>query len=138
MKLSIIQGKVVKSTRVVHRTGYLDPLTMAGTIVTNNITTSCCEDLITTILFDNLYYYVDQMPLSPTTWQILLSYLLDCCLVCYWRTRYLRTKRAPGHMSPWSRTLQGKYFSIHITCIYKNSLSGSLVLVKKRNRKKKV
>lgn len=35
------EGKVISSMRAVTRTGYLDPLTGSGTLVTNNITTSC-------------------------------------------------------------------------------------------------
>jgi hypothetical protein len=42
----VLQGKVIRSMRAVTKTGYLDPLTGTGTLVTNNISTSCCKLLL--------------------------------------------------------------------------------------------
>ena len=34
---------MIRSMNYVEKTGYLDPLTQSGTIVSNNITASCCK-----------------------------------------------------------------------------------------------
>ena len=45
--INFIQGKIIKSMEYVEQIGYLDPLTESGTIVTNNITASCCKYSLT-------------------------------------------------------------------------------------------
>ena len=41
--ITLFQGKIIQSMKYVEQMGYLDPLTESGTIVTNNITASCCQ-----------------------------------------------------------------------------------------------
>ena len=38
-----LKSKVIRRMKYVTKTGYLDPLTASGTILSNNITTSCCK-----------------------------------------------------------------------------------------------
>ena len=48
--ITLFQGKIIQSMKYVEQMGYLDPLTESGTIVTNNITSSCCQYSLTNLI----------------------------------------------------------------------------------------
>ena len=92
--------------RSVEKIGALDPLTQSGTIVTNNITASCCkfEKCLQTLL-RKVHRF--QTPPSPTTWLTWRCCPPRCSQRCCWTPRSHNMWREPGLMSDSSNGLQG-------------------------------
>ena len=63
------QAERLKSISIVHEFGALGPLTESGTIMVNNVSTSCCKSRLVSAPFMTLRFF--QTRRTPTSWPTL-------------------------------------------------------------------